>query len=199
MEPFISLKSKAVPLAQDNIDTDQIIPARFLARPRDDDHGINFFRDLRFDAAGNEIPEFPLNRPTWRDARIILGGRNFACGSSRENAVWALHGWGARAVIAPSFGDIFAINAVKNGVLPIILPAEAVSALIAASIVAPEAEIAIDLPEQTVIAPDGTVHRFDIDPFAKRSLLEGLDELAFTMTHEEDIAAFERRFGRDNF
>ena len=199
MEPFISLRSNAVPLAQDNIDTDQIIPARFLARPRDDDHGINFFRDLRFDAAGNEIPEFPLNRPTWRDARIILGGRNFACGSSRENAVWALHGWGARAVIAPSFGDIFAINAVKNGVLPIILPAEAVSALIAASIVAPEAEIVIDLPEQTVTAPDGTVHRFEIDAFAKRSLLEGLDELAFTMTHEDDIAAFERRFGRDNF
>ncbi|MFN6252260.1 MAG: 3-isopropylmalate dehydratase small subunit, partial [Acetobacteraceae bacterium] len=197
MEAFISLKSKAVPLAQDNIDTDQIIPARFLARPRDDDHGINFFRDLRFDAAGTEIAEFPLNRPAWRDACIILGGRNFACGSSRENAVWALHGWGARAVIAPSFGDIFAINAVKNGVLPIILPAEAVSALIAASIAEPEAEIAIDLPEQTVTAPDGTVHRFDIDPFAKRSLLEGLDELAFTMTHEEDIAAFERRFGRD--
>jgi 3-isopropylmalate/(R)-2-methylmalate dehydratase small subunit len=199
MEPFISLRSKAVPLAQDNIDTDQIIPARFLARPRDDDHGINFFRDLRFDTAGNEIPEFPLNHPAWRDARIILGGRNFACGSSRENAVWALHGWGARAVIAPSFGDIFAINAVKNGVLPIILPAEAVSALIAASNADPAAEIAIDLPAQTVTAPDGTVHRFEIDPFAKRSLLEGLDELAFTLTHEEDIAAFERRFGRDNF
>ncbi|MCA3302480.1 MAG: 3-isopropylmalate dehydratase small subunit [Roseomonas sp.] len=199
MEPFISIRSNAVPLVQSNIDTDQIIPARFLARPRDDDHGINFFRDLRFDAAGNEIPEFPLNRAGWRDARIILGGRNFACGSSRENAVWALHGWGARAVIAPSFGDIFAINAVKNGVLPIILLAEAVSALMAASIAAPEAEIAIDLPEQTVTAPDGTVHRFEIDPFAKRSLLEGLDELAFTMTHEDDIAAFERRFGRDNF
>ena len=199
MEPFISLKSNAVPLAQDNIDTDQIIPARFLARPRDDDHGINFFRDLRFDAAGHEVAEFPMNRPGWRDARIILGGRNFACGSSRENAVWALHGWGARAVIAPSFGDIFAINAVKNGVLPIILPAEAVSALIAASNADPAAEIAIDLPAQTVTAPDGTVHRFEIDPFAKRSLLEGLDELAFTLTHEEDIAAFERRFGRDNF
>ena len=199
MEPFISLRANAVPLVQDNIDTDQIIPARFLARPRDDDHGINFFRDLRFDAAGNEIPEFPLNRPSWRDARIILGGRNFACGSSRENAVWALHGWGARAVIAPSFGDIFAINAVKNGVLPIILPAEAVSALMAASIAAPEAEIAIDLPAQTVTAPDGSVYRFEIDAFAKRSLLEGLDELAFTLTHEEDIAAFEQRFGRDNF
>ncbi|MBM3593780.1 MAG: 3-isopropylmalate dehydratase small subunit [Alphaproteobacteria bacterium] len=199
MEPFISLKSNAVPLVQDNIDTDQIIPARFLARPRDDDHGINFFRDLRFDANGQEIPEFPLNRPNWRDARIILGGRNFACGSSRENAVWALHGWGARAVIAPSFGDIFAINAVKNGVLPIMLSADAVSALMAATIADPEAVIAIDFPEQTVTAPDGTVHRFEIDPFAKRSLLEGLDELAFTMTHEEDIAAFERRFGRDNF
>jgi len=199
MEPFISLKSNAVPLVQDNIDTDQIIPARFLARPRDDDHGINFFRDLRFDANGQEIPEFPLNRPNWRDARIILGGRNFACGSSRENAVWALHGWGARAVIAPSFGDIFAINAVKHGVLPIMLSADAVSALMAATIADPEAVIAIDFPEQTVTAPDGTVHRFEIDPFAKRSLLEGLDELAFTMTHEEDIAAFERRFGRDNF
>lgn len=199
MEPFITLRSNAVPFAKENIDTDQIIPARFLARPRDDDHGINFFRDLRFRADGTEIEDFPLNRPAWRDARIVLGGRNFACGSSRENAVWALHGWGARAVIAPSYGDIFAINAVKNGVLPVILPAEAVAALMATAEAEPGAEITIDLPSQSVTAADGTVYPFEIDPFAKRSLLEGLDELAFTMTHESDIAAFENRMGRDNF
>jgi 3-isopropylmalate/(R)-2-methylmalate dehydratase small subunit len=199
MEPFITLRSNAVPFAKENIDTDQIIPARFLARPRDDDHGINFFRDLRFRADGTEIEEFPLNHPIWRRARIVLAGRNFACGSSRENAVWALHGWGARAVIAPSYGDIFAINAVKNGVLPVSLPQEAVAALMAIAEADPAAEIEIDLPRQTVTSADGTVYDFEIDPFAKRSLLEGLDELAFTFSHEAEIAAFENRLGRHNF
>ncbi|MDB5383212.1 MAG: 3-isopropylmalate dehydratase small subunit [Rhodospirillales bacterium] len=197
MEPFIRLRSAAVPFARANIDTDQIIPARFLSRPRSVDHGQFLFHDLRQAPDGEQRPEFPLNRLHWRDARIVLGGRNFACGSSRESAVWALFDHGIRAVIAPSFGDIFANNSVKNGVLAVVLPRDAVDALIAEAEATPGAEIDIDLPTQTVTSAAGT-WSFDIDPYAKKSLLEGLDELAFTLTHETDIAAFEHRMGRTN-
>ncbi len=198
LQPFITLRSNAVPFARDNIDTDQILPARYLSRPRDDNHGNYLFRDLRLTPDGAERPDFPLNRDAWRGARIALGGRNFACGSSRENAVWALYDHGIRAVIAPSYGDIFATNSVKNGLLPVVLPEEVVAGMIAAVEADPQAEITVDLPSQTVTGPDGTVHPFDIDPFNKRCLLEALDELAFTLTHAEDIAAFERRIGRSN-
>ncbi len=198
MEPFSTLTSNAVPFARDNIDTDQILPARYLSRPRDDNHGNYLFRDLRVAPDGSEVPGFPLNREEWRGARIALGGRNFACGSSRENAVWALYDHGVRAVIAPSYGDIFATNSVKNGLLPVVLPEDIVASMIAAIEADPMAEITVDLPSQTVTGPDGAVHHFDIDPFNKRCLLEALDELAFTLTHAEDIAAFERRIGRDN-
>jgi 3-isopropylmalate/(R)-2-methylmalate dehydratase small subunit len=193
MDAFSTLTSNAVPFARDNIDTDQILPARYLARPRNDNHGEYLFRDLR------QTADFPLNRPEWQAARIVLGGRNFACGSSRENAVWALYDHGVRAVIAPSYGDIFATNSVKNGLLPVVLPEAVVQGLIAATEADPNAQITVDLPSQTVTGPDGTVHHFDIDPFNKRCLLEALDELAFTLTHAEDIAAFERRIGRENF
>jgi 3-isopropylmalate/(R)-2-methylmalate dehydratase small subunit len=199
MERFTTLRSAAVPFARDNIDTDQILPARFLHLPRDADHGACLFRDMRYAADGTEAADFPLNREGWRDARIAIGGRNFACGSSRENAVWAIQGAGIRAVIAPSFGDIFAINAVKNGVLPVVLPAEAVASLIAEAEAHPGTEITVDLDAQTVTAASGAVHRFEIDPFTKHCLLEGLDELAFTLGHEDDIAAFERRLGRENY
>jgi 3-isopropylmalate/(R)-2-methylmalate dehydratase small subunit len=193
MDAFSTLTSNAVPFARDNIDTDQILPARYLARPRNDNHGEYLFRDLR------QMADFPLNRPEWQAARIVLGGRNFACGSSRENAVWALYDHGVRAVIAPSYGDIFATNSVKNGLLPVVLPEAVVQGLIAATEADPNAQITVDLPSQTVTGPDGAVHHFDIDPFNKRCLLEALDELAFTLTHAEDIAAFERRIGRENF
>lgn len=198
MEPFIRLRSAAVPFPGSNIDTDQILPARFLARPRDDNHGEYLFRDLRLAPDGSEVPDFPLNQPHWRDARIALGGRNFACGSSRENAVWAFYDHGVRAVIAPSFGDIFANNSVKNGMLAVTLPAADVATLIAQVQADPAAEIAVDLPSQTVTGPDGATYHFEIDPFAKKCLLEGLDEIGFTLNHAEDIAAFERRLGRDN-
>lgn len=198
MERFTTLHAAAVPFARDNIDTDQILPARFLHMARDDDHGACLFRDLRHGPDGAEVEAFPLNRPGWRDARIALGGRNFACGSSRENAVWALQGHGIRAVIAPSFGDIFAINAVKNGVLPVVLPAEAVAALMAEAEAHPGAAIVIDLAAQTVTSAAGIVHPFEIDAFTRHCLLEGVDELAFTLSHAEDIAAFERRMDRGN-
>ncbi len=198
MERFGLLRSRAVPFPEPNIDTDQILPARFLHLPREADHGACLFRDLRFSADGGEIAEFPLNRPAWRAARIALAGENFGCGSSRENAVWAMEGFGFRAVIAPSFGDIFAQNGLKNGLLPVRLPAATVARMIAESEAAPEGEVTVDLARQVVTAADGSEHPFDVDPFARRCLLEGLDELGFTLSLGEEIAAFERRFGREN-
>jgi 3-isopropylmalate/(R)-2-methylmalate dehydratase small subunit len=199
MEPFVRLDAVAVPLPRPNIDTDQIIPARFLSRPREVDHGPFLFHDARrLPGSDEERPEFPLNRPEWRRAQVVVGGRNFACGSSREAAVWALHDHGIRAAIAPSFGDIFYNNGLKNGLLPVVLPAEAVNGLVAQLEGRPGARVAIDLPAQTVTAPDGAVHSFEIDPFAKHCLLEGVDELAFTLGFEEEISAFERRYGREN-
>jgi len=198
MDPFLRLTACAVPFRRANIDTDQILPARYLARPRDEDQAPFLFRDLRLNPDGSEVPDFPLNQPHWREAKIILGGQNFACGSSRENAVWTIYDHGVRAVIAPSFGDIFSNNAVKNGMLAVVLPADAVAELMDEAEATPGAEITVDLPSQTVTSAAGKVWHFEIDPFAKRSLLEGLDELAFTLTHAEDIAAFERRLGRHN-
>jgi 3-isopropylmalate/(R)-2-methylmalate dehydratase small subunit len=198
MEPWRTQRSVAVPFPKPNIDTDQIIPGRFLHLPRDADHGAHLFQDLRFRPDGSEVAEFPLNRPAWRQARIALAGRNFGCGSSRENAVWAMHGYGFRAVIAPSFGDIFAQNGLKCGLLPVALPEATVAAMIAHAEAEPEGEVTVDLETQTVTAADGSLHRFEIDPFARTCLLEGIDELAFTLSHHEEIAAFERRFGREN-
>jgi 3-isopropylmalate/(R)-2-methylmalate dehydratase small subunit len=198
MDRFRTVRSVAVPFAKDNIDTDQIIPGRFLHLPRDADHGAHLFQDLRFRPDGSEIEDFPLNREGWRGARIALGGQNFACGSSRENAVWAMHGYGFRAVIAPSFGDIFRQNGLKNGLLPVVLPAQTVAMMIAQAETMPEGEVVVDLESQTVTAADGSVHAFEIDPFARQCLLEGIDEMQFTLAHHEEIAAFERRFGREN-
>jgi 3-isopropylmalate/(R)-2-methylmalate dehydratase small subunit len=198
MEAFTRLDAVAVPMARPNIDTDQIIPARFLSRPREVDHGEFLFHDARRLPDGEQNPEFPLNRPEWRPARIVVGGRNFACGSSRESAVWALFDAGFRCAIAPSFGDIFRNNGMKNGLLPVVLPAEVVESIIAQLEAAPGAHIHVDLPAQTVTAPDGSQHHFEIDPFAKHCLLNGLDDFGLTAAYEEDIAAFERRYGREN-
>lgn len=198
MEAFRQLDSVAVPLPQPNIDTDRIIPARFLSRPREVDHGQFLFHDARLAPDGTPDPDFPLNRPEWQPARIVVAGRNFACGSSRESAVWALFDAGFRCAIAPSFGDIFRTNGTKNGLLPVVLPAEAVQGIIAQLEAGPGAHVAVDLPLQTVTAPDGTVHPFEIDPFAKHCLLQGLDDFGLTATYEDEIAAFERRYGREN-
>lgn len=198
MERYGLLRSPAVPFRPVNIDTDQILPARFLHLPRDADHGACLFRDLRYRPDGAEIEDFPLNRPIWRDARIALCGDNFGCGSSRENAVWAMHGHGFRAVIGTSFGDIFAQNGLKNGLLPVRLPAGTVAMMMAQAEADPAGEITVDLEAETVTAADGSVHRFETDPFARRCLLDGVDELGFTLSLTDEIAAFERRFGREN-
>jgi 3-isopropylmalate/(R)-2-methylmalate dehydratase small subunit len=198
MEAFRELDAVAVPLPQPNIDTDRIIPARFLSRPREVDHGQFLFHDARLAPDGTQNPDFPLNRPEWQTAQIVVAGRNFACGSSRESAVWALFDAGFRCAIAPSFGDIFRSNGTKNGLLPVVLPAETVESIIAQLEAEPGAHMAVDLPLQTVTAPDGTVHPFEIDPFAKHCLLQGLDDFGLTATYEDEIAAFERRYGREN-
>jgi len=191
MEPFVHLQAVAVPIARPNVDTDQIVPARYLQKPRSDDFGAYLFRDQRFLAEGRENPGFPLNQDAYRAARIVVAERNFGCGSSREHAVWALYDYGFRAAIAPSFGDIFASNALKNGFLPIVLPQPRVEAMIAQLERQPGAQVAIDLPAQTVVAPDGSKHAFDIDAFSKHCLLEGLDEISYTLTLLPEIERFE--------
>ena len=179
MDPFVVLQGVAAPLDQSKVDTDQILPARYLQKPRSDDFGHYLFKDLRSD------PAFPLERMRSAAPRIVVAGRNFGCGSSREHAVWALSDGGFRAVIAPSFGDIFHSNAQKNGLLTVVLAEATVRALLVQA--AAGAELTIDVEAQNAAG-----HRFEIAPFAKRCLLEGLDELAFTLRHLREIEAFER-------
>ena len=198
MEPFQRLEAVAVPIAQPNVDTDQILPARYLQKPRANDFGQFLFRDLRFREDGSEEPGLALNQAVYRRARIVVAERNFACGSSREHAVWALYDYGFRAVIAPSFSDIFYANALKNGLLPIVLPPAVVAEMLAALQAAPGSRVTVDLPAQTVVGPDGTAHGFAIDPFPKYCLLNGLDELDYTLSQTEHIAAFERRYECQN-
>ncbi len=193
MEPFTRVSAVAAPLDLPNVDTDRIIPARFLRKPRDVGYGQFCFHDMRRRPDGTEDPTFVLNRSAYRDARILVAAENFGCGSSREGAVWALAGRGMRAVIAPSFGDIFHENCLRNGLLPVRLPAATVEALRRALHGAPGAAVTIDLPAQTVAGPDGTSHRFDIDPFRKQALLEGLDEVGLTLRRATEIDAFETR------
>jgi 3-isopropylmalate/(R)-2-methylmalate dehydratase small subunit len=191
MEPFVRLTAVAAPLDLANVDTDQLTPARFLGQARKNGLADVLLCDLRFAADGSERADFVLNRPAFRGARILVAGRNFGCGSSRETAVWALRDFGFRAVVAPSFGDIFRGNCLKNGVLAITLPEARTSALCAALLAAPGAVMTVDLESQTVAGPDARVDRFEIDDFDKQALLAGLDELGMTLTYMDQIAAFE--------
>ena len=195
MRPFTSLKAVMLPIARPNVDTDQITPARYLQKPRSDNFGEYLFRDLRFAKDGSEIVAFPLNQPPYRDAHIVVSLENFGCGSSREHAVWALADYGMRAVIAPSFGDIFHSNALKNGLLPIVLPEPAVQLLLDAALTRPGARAVVDLEAQTVTAPDGSTHRFDIDPRSRHCLLQGTDEIDYTLSQLPLIEAYERKMG----
>jgi 3-isopropylmalate/(R)-2-methylmalate dehydratase small subunit len=194
MEPFTRLTAVAVPIDLPNIDTDRIIPARFLRTPKGAEGYDRFlFHDLRFDADGSAKPDFILNQPAHRSARILVAAENFGCGSSREMAVWALEAYGIRCVVAPSLGDIFFENCFKNGVLAIILPADVVKGLRRQLHARSGATITVDLEAQTVTAPDGAQHRFEIDPFRKQMLLTGQDEIALTLGYESAISAFEAR------
>jgi 3-isopropylmalate dehydratase small subunit len=192
MEPFRRLEGRAAPLALANIDTDQIIPARFLKTVERAGLGKGLFAGLRYGAGGEERPDFVLNQPAYRNTQILVAGDNFGCGSSREHAPWALVDYGIRCVIAPSFADIFFNNSTNNGLLLITLPPAEVEALM------DEARggnhvFAVDLEAQTVTAPSGSVHRFDIDPGRKKKLLLGLDPIGETLQHAPDIDAFEAR------
>jgi 3-isopropylmalate/(R)-2-methylmalate dehydratase small subunit len=193
MERFTAIESVVVPLSQQNIDTDQILPARFLHKPRSGGYGNYLFHDLRFRADGTPNPDFVLNEPRYDDAKILVARRNFACGSSRENAVWALYDYGFRVALAPSFGDIFFSNSIKNGLLPIVLPDDVIDGLFADLKRFPDARVGIDLAEQTVGLPGGIHRAFEIDAFAKHCFLNGLDELDYTLTRMDEIVAFEKR------
>lgn len=195
MDQLQRFDAVALPIARPNCDTDQIAPARFLQKPRSDDFGRYLFADSRFRADGSEVADFVLNQPGYRGARVIAAERNFGCGSSREHAVWALYDYGIRAVIAPSFGDIFFSNSLKNGLVPIVLPDDIVKGLVADLAARPGSRVAVDVEEQTVTFPDGSWHAFDLDPFAKHCIVQGLDELDYTLSQSAAIDAFERDHG----
>ena len=192
MEHFTTLTAAAIPIDQPNLDTDQIIPARFLGKPRDMQVAA-VFNDLRYDPEGRPRPDFVMNQKEFSDAKIVVAERNFACGSSRENAVTVMLDNGLRAFIAPSFGDIFFNNCFQNGALPIRLDAARVAAIRAALRAKPGSKITIDLANQTVTGPDGKTDSFEIDSFRKECLLKGVDEVNLTLSYEADIARFEQR------
>jgi 3-isopropylmalate/(R)-2-methylmalate dehydratase small subunit len=184
----------AAPIDEINVDTDQIVPARFLKYSREVGYGRFLFHDLRFDPGGAERPEFVLNRPAFRAARILVVNENFGCGSSREGAVYALADYGIRAVIGPSFGDIFHNNCLKNGLVPVRLPADTVATLRGTLVARPGSRLVVDLPGQRVIASDGAGYPFEIDAFWKEALLQGVDEIGLTLGLGEEITAFEKRY-----
>jgi len=196
MEKFGTLTAIAVPLDDVNVDTDQIIPARFLRTPRKSGYARFLFHDRRIGQDGQPLPGFPLDAPAYRGAAILVANTNFGCGSSREGAVYALMDSGFRAVIAPSMGDIFHNNCLKNGVLPIKLPEAVVASLRAALVAEPGSTVKIDLHAQTVTHPGGEQFAFAIDPLAKRCLIEGLDEIALTKGYGVEIGAFVEKYRR---
>ena len=192
MEPFVTLHSTGVVLPLENVDTDQIIPARFLKTTDRLGLGTNLFADWRYDASGAPRPEFVLNRPEATSAQLLVAGKNFGCGSSREHAPWALLGYGFRAVVSSEFADIFRNNALGNGLLPVALPesvVERISSLIARE---PTASFTIDLETQTFSLPSGERFDFTVDPFARHCMLEGVDQLGYLAKKEVEIAAYER-------
>ena len=196
MQPFTTLKAVAAPIDLANIDTDRIFPARFLRKLRGPGYSKLAFHDMRFDADGKERADFVLNQAPYRAAKILVAGGNFGCGSSREAAVYVMHDYGIRAVIAPSFGDIHYGNELQNGMLPVILPDATVENLRQQLHANPGAEIAIDLEAQTVTAPDGAVHKFEIDPNARERLLKGLDDIGLVLQYLPEIERFEREHAK---
>jgi 3-isopropylmalate/(R)-2-methylmalate dehydratase small subunit len=191
MEKFTQLTGVAAPLPLINVDTDMIIPKQFLKTIKRSGLGRNLFDEMRFDEQGNEIADFVLNRPAYREAQILVAGENFGCGSSREHAPWALLDFGIRAVIAPSYADIFFNNCFKNGILPIVLPQEEVDALMKDAEKGANARMTIDLETQTVTSSDGRVFHFEVDPFRKHCLLNGLDDIGLSLEKAAFIESFE--------
>jgi 3-isopropylmalate/(R)-2-methylmalate dehydratase small subunit len=191
MASFTTLTSHAVLLSAENVDTDQIIPARFLKTLDKNGLGKQLFFDWRYLPDGSDNPDFALNRPEAQGAQIILAGDNFGCGSSREHAPWALIGWGIRAVISTSFADIFKGNSLKNGLLPIQVDAPTHAGMVAAVRANPKAQLAVDLAKTELSLPDGSKTKFPIDEFAKHCLLNGIDQLGYILSFDDKIKAYE--------
>ena len=197
MEKFTTLSAIAAALPEANIDTDKIIPARFLKTTQRTGLGKNAFDAMRYLSDGKENPDFVLNKEPWRKAEILITYDNLGCGSSREHAPWALLDFGIRCVIAPSFADIFFNNCFKNGILPIRLPREICDQLMADASMGSNARLTVDLPRQVIVRPDGQEVPFEIDPFRKHLLLEGLDDIGQTLQHETNIEGYENRENRE--
>ncbi len=191
MEPIIRFTSSCVVLHTENVDTDQIIPARFLKTIDRQGLGEHLFADWRVDERGEPRRDFPLNSPDAREASILVAGHNFGCGSSREHAPWALLDFGFRAIISTGFADIFRNNALKTGLLPVTLAQSAHASLLDQLAKSPRAQVTIDLESQTATLPDGSSHKFPVDPVARHCLLNGVDELGFLLGEESAIAAYE--------
>jgi len=193
MQPFVTLTGIAAPLPMVNVDTDKIIPAKWLKTIKRTGLGVGLFETLRYDDGGRERPEFVLNHEPWRRAEILITGENFGCGSSREHAPWALLDFGIRCVIAPSFADIFFNNCFKNGILPVVLPQEQVDVLLREASEAEDPSFTIDLEKQEIRRPTGNeVFTFEVDPHGRHCLLEGLDDIGLTMQKAGRIDDFER-------
>ena len=192
MQKFTTLTGIAAHLPMINVDTDMIIPKQYLKTIKRTGLGKNLFDEMRYTTDGKEIPDFVLNKPQYRQAKILVTGANFGCGSSREHAPWALLDFGIVCLIAPSFADIFYNNCFKNGILPITLPQAEIDKLIDDASRGANAVLSIDLPAQEIRGPDGGVIKFDIDPFRKRCLMEGLDDIGLTLEKAEAIEAFEQ-------
>ena len=191
MDKFDKLSGIAAPMPLVNIDTDMIIPKVFLKTIKRSGLGVNLFDEMRFDRQGNEIPEFILNQPAYREASVLVAGDNFGCGSSREHAPWAIADFGIRCVISTSFADIFYNNCFKNGILPIVLPEDQRDALMKDAEKGANARIEVDLEAQTVTSSDGDVYTFEVDSFKKHCLMNGLDDIGLTMEKAAAIDTFE--------
>ena len=193
MEKFTTLTAVAAPLPMINVDTDMIIPKQFLKTIKRTGLGKDLFNEMRYLDDGSENPDFVLNKTAYRNAQILVSGENFGCGSSREHAPWAIVDFGIRCIIAPSFADIFYNNTFKNGILPIVLPAEDVEKLMDDAERGANAIVTIDLENQTITGPDGGEIKFELDPFKKYCLLNGLDEIGLSMEKEQSITDFEAK------
>ena len=193
MQKFTQLRGVAAPLSLINVDTDMIIPKQFLKTIKRTGLGRNLFDEMRYRPDGSEIPDFVLNRPAYRGASILVAGENFGCGSSREHAPWALLDFGIRCIIAPSFADIFYSNCFKNGILPIVLPREQVDLLLADAERGANAIVTVDLEQQVITGPDGGTIRFNVDPFRRHCLLNGLDDIGLTLQQAVTIDTFETK------
>jgi 3-isopropylmalate/(R)-2-methylmalate dehydratase small subunit len=191
MDKFTTVTGIAAPLPLINVDTDMIIPKQFLKTIKRSGLGVNLFDEMRYREDGSENPDFVLNQPAYREAEILVAGDNFGCGSSREHAPWAIKDFGIRVIVAPSYADIFYNNCFKNGILPIALPQAQVDALMEDAEKGANARMTVDLEAQTITASDGATFTFQIDPFRKRCLLEGLDEIGLTLERAAAIDGFE--------